>query len=102
MQITIYSKKRNTKEGKVFYTYMTKLRKTNGTEITSSVKFRDECGAPRADQCPMNIIVDKNDCNFNSKTIINANDEQRIVNTLWVSKWIQGEPFIDRSMDEFI
>ena len=61
MQVTIFAKKRNTKEGKVFYTYLTKLTKKDGTEVTASVKFRDECGSPKPDHCPCNNLLEKED-----------------------------------------
>ena len=103
MQITIFAKKRNTKEGKVFFTYLTKLTKKDGSEITSTVKFRDECGNPKPDKCPMNLIVEKTDCNFSSKA---STDEEtgeiRTSNTLWINNWKEGEPYVDHSMDDFV
>ena len=102
MQITIFAKKRNTKEGKVFYTYLTKLTKKDGTEVTASVKFRDECGSPKPDQCPCNIVLEKADCNFTTKTSIDEETgEMRSNHTLWVNNWTKGEPYVDHSMDDF-
>ena len=103
MQITIFAKKRNTKEGKVFYTYLTKLMKKDGSETTASVKFREECGSPKSDHCPMNIIVEKTDCNFSSKaTTDEETGEIRTSNTLWINAWREGDPYVDHSMDDFV
>ena len=103
MQITIFAKKRNTKEGKVFFTYLTKLTKKDGTEVTASAKFRDECGSPKPDKCPMNILLEKVDCNFNSKaTTDEETGEIRTSNTLWINNWKEGEPYVDHSMDDFV
>lgn len=107
MQIAIFSKKRSTKDGKkTFYTYFTKLTKKDGEEITTSVKFREECGEPDGKSCPMNIVVDKGACNFVEKGITykdaEGNEKDGIDRTLWVSSWKEGEPYEDKSMDSFV
>lgn len=103
MQIVVFAKKRNTKEGKVFYTYLTKLTKKDGTEITSAVKFRDDCGVPRPETCPCNLIIEKGDCNFSTKATTNEETGEIITsNTLWVNQWSVGDPYVDHSMDDFV
>ena len=103
MNIVVFAKKRNTKEGKIFYTYLSKLTKKDGTEVTCAVKFRDECGAPRPEVCPCNLIIEKGDCNFSSKASVNDETGEILTsNTLWVNKWEMGDPYVDHSMDEFI
>ncbi len=111
MELTVFAKKNITKEGKVFYRYFGKLQKKTGEEITVTIKFREECGAPKGEKCPMIISVDKKDCNFSSKTRTgfitdpdgNNVEHEYIDNTLWVSAWNDtGKEYIDRSMDEFI
>ena len=103
MQIVVFAKKRNTKEGKLFYTYLTKLVKKDGTEVTTAVKFRDVCGEPRPEVCPCNLIINKEDCNFSSNIINNEETGEIITsNTLWVNKWEMGDPYVDHSMDEFM
>lgn len=103
MQVTIYAKKRNTKEGKVFYSYITKLTKKDGSEVTTGVKFRDECGAPKPDQCPCNIVLEKGDCNFSTKNLTDEETGEVLQsNTLWVNNWTKGEEYIDHSMDDFV
>lgn len=105
MELTIYAKKRTSKEGNKFYTYFTALTKKNGEQLTTEVKFREECGAPSGDKCPMNIVVDKNDCNYSERTVEYKTKEGEDGTTtrrrLWVSKWSEGAPYIDTSMDEF-
>lgn len=103
MILTVFAKKRTTNEGKVFYSYLTRLTKKDGTEITTTVKFRDTCGNPKPENCPCNIVVEKGSCNFNSKEIVNESTGEIIVsNTLWVSEWRNGERYVDTSMDEFM
>ena len=103
MQITVYAKKRQTQEGKNFFSYITKLTKKDGTEVTTSVKFREDCGQPKGDQCPCNIIVEKGDCNFSTKTIVDEETGEALQsNTLWVNNWRMGDEFVDHSMDDFI
>ena len=69
MEKTIFAKKRSTKDGtRTFNTYFTKLTDTTtGEEFTVQVKFREECGQPKGDECPINIMFDKNDANFTEK-----------------------------------
>ena len=106
MELTIFAKKRVSKEGKDFTTYFTKLTKVDGEEITTTVKFREECGAPKREQCPMNIVADKTDCNFVEKGVTykdsEGNDKEAIERVLWISKWTEGEKYVDTSMDAFV
>lgn len=102
MQITVFAKKRHTEEGKTFFSYLSKLVKKDGTEVTTAVKFREDCGQPRGESCPCNIIVEKGDCNFSTKCITNEETGEIITsNTLWVNRWEMGDPYIDHSMDDF-
>lgn len=103
MELTIFAKKRETKEGKGFYSYITTLKKKSGETITASVKFREECGNPKADQCPMNIIVEKADANLATKVIGTNHDtgEALLGHSLWVSKWKPGSKYVDHSLDDF-
>ena len=105
MQITVFAKKATTKEGKSFVRYISRPTKKNGEEVTATVKFREECGAPSADNCPMNIMLTKADCNMSSRWYENTDENGETVRreskTLWVSNWTEGEPYVDHSMDEF-
>ena len=80
------------------------MQKKDGSEITAQVKFQTECGTPQ--ECPCNIIVDKKDANFSEKekTYTDAKtqeEKQTVERVLWVSKWTNGEPYEDHSMDDF-
>lgn len=102
MEIPVFAKKRNTKEGKVFYTYITRMTKRNGDEITATVKFREECGAPDIKKCPCNIIIHKGGCNISKEEyIVEESGEVKEKNILWVNSWENGSEYVDRSMDEF-
>lgn len=101
MTITIFAKKKNTTDGKTFYTYLATLKKKDGTEQTVSVKFRDEAGTPKPEKCPMNIIIDKKNANLSKKDFVKDDGETYTSFTLWVSEWLQGAPYVDTSLDDF-
>ena len=101
MLLTIFAKKRNTKDGKPFATYLTTLTKKTGELIVVQVRFGAGCPQINSVDCPMNIEVDKKDCNYSEKEI-NAGEETKISRTLWVKNYEVAEiPFEDRSMDAF-
>lgn len=104
MQLTIFAKNRTANDGRPFKSYFTKMTKKDGSEITAQVKFRDECGAPK--EFPCNIIVAKENANFSEKekTYTDAKtqeEKQTVERILWVSRWSEGEQYVDHSMDDF-
>ena len=104
MELTIFGKKRTSKDGRDFATYFAKLKKKTGEVITTSVKFREECGAPSLKDCPMNIVVDKSKANFVEKGITYEKEGMEcegIDRTLWISEWTEGAPYVDTSLDDF-
>lgn len=104
MELTIFAKKRTTKEGKTFYTYLTTMKRKDGTELTTSIKFRDDCGSPKPEHCPVNIVVDKANANLSTRAFVREdNGEMDTSYTLWVSAWELNtvNPFVDHSLDEF-
>ena len=102
MEITIYAKKRTTTEGKTFYSYLSTLTRKDGTKQTVSVKFRDECGSPKPEKCPMNVKFDKGSANMTTREFTREDTGDVVTSyTLWVSKWEQGDPFVDHSLDDF-
>ena len=102
MEITIYAKKRTTAEGKTFFSYLSNLTRKDGTVQTVSVKFRDECGSPKPEKCPMNIKFEKGAANLSTRNFTREDTgEISLSYTLWVSRWEQGTPFVDHSLDDF-
>lgn len=101
MEITIFAKKRTTREGKPFVTFISRLRKRDGSEQAVAVKFRDTCQFPKAENCPMNIIVEKENANMSSRLYAKEGGEAATSYTIWVSKWSQGSAYVDHSFDEF-
>ena len=106
MELAIFAKKRTTKEGKAFYTYLTQLvRKSTGEILTSQVKFREDCGSPKSEKCPCYINVEKGNANFVEKkeSIETENGETKEITsrTVWVSAWSYGREYVDNSMDDF-
>lgn len=103
MEITVFAKKRAGKDGKNFYSYLAKLLKKDGSALTVSVKFRDETGKPKPENCPMNIVVNKGDMNLSEKLYEHEDTGESAVSyTLWVSKWTEGAEYVDHSLDDFI
>lgn len=102
MEITIYAKKRNAKDGKAFYSYLSTLTRKDGTKQTVAVKFREEAGNPKPEKCPMNIKFDRCAANMATKEFTcKDNGEVATSYTLWIPAWEPGEPFVDHSLDDF-
>lgn len=102
MEFAIFAKARQTKEGKKFTSYISKFTKKSGEIVPVSVRFREECGSPRAEDCPMNIKVNKNDANMVVSDYVREDTgEVGTSYKLWVSAWEPGAPFVDTSLDDF-
>lgn len=103
MNITLFAKKRTTKDGKKFYVYLTTLTRKDGSTLTTAVKFSEGCDVPRAEDCPLNIVVDKSKVNLSTRTIVNPESGEPFEShTLWVKEWTKStEKWIDHSMDDF-
>ena len=102
MEITIYAKKRTPAEGKSFFSYLSTLTRKDGTKQTVSVKFRDDAGSPKPENCPMNIKFDRGAANLSTREFIREDTgEIGISYTLWVSRWERGKQFVDHSLDDF-
>lgn len=104
MEITVFAKQRTNKEGKPFTSYITKLvNKKTGDEETMSAKFRMECGAPKAEDCPCNIVIEKGKANITRSTYTREDTgEVMDVKTLWISSWSKGSKYEDHSMDDYL
>lgn len=102
MELTIFAKKRQTADGKkTFYNYLTTLTKKDGSELKCAVKFRESCGNPKPEDCPLNIVVDKKAANLSHKELTLETGEVYTVYTLWVSDWKKGAAYVDHSLDDF-
>lgn len=101
MFLTVFAKKRTTTEGKRFYTYLTQLtRKEDGEKVSVQVKFPEGL-SPKADDCPINIIVDKDKANLSTGNV-KTNNGEITSRTLWVKEYTVDEtPFIDHSLDDY-
>lgn len=104
MEILIFAKRRKTSEGKTFNAYITTLITKNNEPHTMGVKFREICQAPRAEECPMYINVDRKDANIATKTYEREDTgETAIAKTLWISAWEKSDKeYVDTSLDEYI
>ncbi len=103
MELTIFAKKKTTNEGKTFFAYLSTLTRKDGTKQSVQVKFRESCGAPKPELCPLNIKIDKTKANLSSREFVREDSGETITSfTLWVSAWENGAPYVDHSLDEFI
>lgn len=104
MKATIFAKKKKTKEGRTFTAYVTRLtNKATGSEVSMAVKFREDCGQPKPEECPMIIEFDKNKANRTERTYTREDTgEDAVAYTLWISEWKKSnEVYVDHSLDDF-
>ncbi len=103
MKITIFAKKKLTREGKPFFTYLATIKKA-GEPVTVSVKFTEEAGHPKPEECPVNIEFAKNDANLATRKVTVDRDGVPVVNeylTMWIDSWeYSADKYVDHSMDD--
>lgn len=103
MEITIFAKRRTSKDGRPFVNFLTTLTRKDGTTQSMQVKFREDCGSPKAESCPMNITFKQEDANVSKRVFVRDDTgEQCEAFTLWISAWANGTPYVDHSLDEFV
>ena len=102
MEITIFAKKRTTRDGKTFYTYLSTLTsKSTGETFPVQVKFRESAGKlPDPHTCPRVIHVDKENANLSTKKY-EVDGETRERKELWVSAFEDVGAWVDTSLDDF-
>ena len=107
MKVTIFAQKKETKEGKKFYTYLAKINKKDGSVDTLEAKFREECGAPDPTKCPLIIEVDKssgsNISEKKEKYTDEVGEEKEVTRRrFWIAAWSESdEKYFDTSLDEY-
>lgn len=107
MKVTIFAQKKETKEGKKFYTYLASIKKKDGTDDKLEAKFREECGAPDPKKCPLIIEVDKTSgSNVSEKKVTYTdevgNEKEATRRTLWIAAYVESdEKYVDTSLDEY-
>lgn len=108
MKILVFAKKRKNKEGREFTTYSTKLHKADGSELFANVKFREDCGSPKYEECPCYVDVERADANLNNSTRQVVDEDTGVISniedhTLWVKAWkLNPEKYVDTSLDGFV
>lgn len=104
MKIAIFAKRKTKNDEKKtpFYIYLSSLtNKETGEIMPVRVKFRDECGKPDPNKCPMFISFDKKNANLQLETYVTDEGEERTVRNLWIAKWSNAGEYVDTSLDEF-
>ena len=102
MKITVFAKERKGKDNNSFISYLSKLTKKTGEEVTVQLKFSEECGRIKKENCPCIIEVETADCSYSERKVIK--DDREITNrVLWINKYTKtDEVFIDTSADVFM
>lgn len=109
MEIAIFAKRLQSTDGRIFYKYLSTLKKKDGTELKVQIKFRQDCGNPKGEECPMNILVERDHANlsFERYSASETNPEtgevtitEKQVPVLWVNAWKKGKVYVDHSLDE--
>ena len=104
MKIAVFAKRKTKNDEKKtpFYIYLSSLKnKETGETMPVRVKFRDECGKPDPNKCPMCIQFDKKNANLQLETYVTDDGEERTVRNLWIAKWANAGEYVDTSLDEF-
>ena len=116
MRITIFGRERQTKEGKKFPTFTSRLiDNTTGEEILVTVKFPSTVAPPSLDSCPCNICIPEGGASYQEKILdkvdkdgfpifdeVTGEKETIISRTVWVRKWkFSATPYVDTSMSRF-
>lgn len=102
MKITVFAKERTGKDNNKFLTYLSKLVKKSGEEVTVQLKFSEECGRIKKENCPCIIEVDTSDCSYSERKVVK--DDREIINrVLWINKYTKTEDvFVDTSASCFM
>jgi len=101
-ELTIFAKKAQTTDGRVFYKYLTTLKRKDGNDDMVEVKFTEAAGAPLPATCPCNILVERENVNMTNREFVDSKTgEVRIAKRMWVSEWETGSQYVDHSMDEY-
>ena len=103
MEITVFAKERKTADGKTFWGYITTLtNQKTGEPETMGVRFRQSAGQPDPSKCPMNIEIEKENCNISTQKYFREDTgEEATSKSLWVMKWEEGSKYVDHSTDEY-
>lgn len=102
MKITVFAKERKGKDNSSFISYLSKLTKNTGEEVTVQLKFSEECGRIKKENCPCIIEVEVSDCSYSERKVIK--DDREIINrVLWINKYTKtDEVFVDTSASCFM
>lgn len=99
MLVTVFKKIGTSKDGRKFDTYCTKLRRKDGTEQYCTVHFNKSTPVPV--DFPVNLIVNKDDANMSTESAVTKEGEEFTRFNLWVKAYTIGEPYRDKSLDDF-
>ena len=79
MKITVFAKERKGKDNNTFVSYLSKLTKNTGEEVTVQIKFSDECGRIKKENCPCIIEAEPCDCSYSERKLLKMTRKLLIV-----------------------
>lgn len=102
MELTIFCKTMKKKDGGTYPRYISRLTKKNGEEVSFAVKFEQEAGQPKPENCPCIISVEKEDASYSEKKKTRDNGSTVIQREMFIKKWSKTDKeWVDNSMDAF-
>lgn len=102
MELTIFCKTMKKKDGGTYPRYISRLSKKNGEEVSFAVKFEQEAGQPKPENCPCIINVEKEDASYSEKKKTRDNGSTVIQREMYIKKWSKlDKEWVDNSMDAF-
>lgn len=103
MQITVFKKLRNKKEGGTFDVYITRLKRKTGSFQSMEVKCRKTCANLGVLSMPANIIIDTSQCNIAVREFVNSDGELKKAYQLWIGGWEKSkDEYKDTSMEDYL
>lgn len=105
MKTTVFAKKVKTNDGKSFFTFVTSLKKKDGTKQYMKVMYSGDDKNKKFDSedCPVVIEFDRDKANISTTTYTTKDGEERKSYTLWLKDYtVSEEKYVDHSLDDFI
>ena len=94
MEITIFSKKTESKDGRKYNRHFARIN-----DEFYDVRFVADKGCNEPAKCPCNIVVQPGEVSVKVRKLTEGNHAGETFKTLYVYKYTEGTPFVDTSAD---
>ena len=92
MELTIFSKKSESSDGRKFNRHFTRIKDT-----FYDVRFVADKGCKEPVNCPCNIVVNPGEISLKSRVLTEGKHAGETFKTIYVYKYKDGSPFVDTS-----